>query len=214
MALLSFPPSPVNGQLYPTSPAIGQSQYQWDSTNQTWVLLGSATGVVADTYGDSFNVGQFTVDATGRITFAQNVPIASSAGGTVTDVTAGTGLLGGTITTSGTIDLDTAYTDGRYVQTSSLPLPISQGGTGQTTRQPALDALLPTQTGQSGNYLSTDGTNSYWANTAFTLVTQAATPPTSSGDPGVQGQIAVDFTYLYYYDGFGWFRVAWDTTPW
>jgi hypothetical protein len=40
-----------------------------------------ATGVVADTYGDSTNVGQFTVDATGRITFAQNVAISGGSGG-------------------------------------------------------------------------------------------------------------------------------------
>lgn len=34
-----------------------------------------ATGVVAGTYGDAQNVGQFTVDSKGRLTFAQNVPI-------------------------------------------------------------------------------------------------------------------------------------------
>ena len=106
MALLSFPSSPSNGQLYPTTPLPGQNQYQWSTTEQVWRLLGSGTGVAAGTYGDSTNVGQFTVDATGKITFAQNVPIAAGAGGTVTDVTAGTGLTGGTITASGTIALD------------------------------------------------------------------------------------------------------------
>lgn len=34
-----------------------------------------ATGVSSGTYGDAQNVGQFTVDAKGRLTFAQNVPI-------------------------------------------------------------------------------------------------------------------------------------------
>ena len=33
------------------------------------------TGVAAGTYGDAQNVGQFTVDSKGRLTFAQNVPI-------------------------------------------------------------------------------------------------------------------------------------------
>ena len=33
------------------------------------------SGVLAGTYGDSLNVGQFTVNALGIITFAQNVPI-------------------------------------------------------------------------------------------------------------------------------------------
>ena len=214
MALLSFPTSPTNGQLYPTTPLPGQNQYEWDSANQTWRLLGAATAVIPGCYGDGTNVGSFCVDAQGKITFAQNVPIVSGAGGTVTAVTAGTGLTGGTITASGTISLDTVYTDARYVQESSLPLPISKGGTGQITRPTALNALLPDQSGQTGNYLSTDGINSYWANTTFTLLTQASGPPASSTSPGLQGQTASDLTYFYYNDGFQWFRLPWDTTPW
>jgi len=75
MALLNFPVAPSNGQLYPTNPLVGQSQYQWSATEQTWRLLGTATAVIPGTYGDATNVGQFTVDATGRVTFAVNVPI-------------------------------------------------------------------------------------------------------------------------------------------
>lgn len=118
MTLLSFPSNPVSGQIYPTAPIAGQNQYEWETTTQTWRLLGSGTGVIAGTYGDGTNVGQFTVDATGKITFAQNVPIASGAGGTVTSIVAGTGLTGGTITATGTIALNTTYTDARYLQLS------------------------------------------------------------------------------------------------
>ena len=77
MALLTFPLNPNNGDLYPTNPLPGQTQYQWSSTDQTWVIVGTSTGVTAGTYGDAYNVGQFTVDSSGRITFAQDVPIAS-----------------------------------------------------------------------------------------------------------------------------------------
>lgn len=42
-------------------------------------------------------------------------------------------------------------------------LPIANGGTGQATAQAAIDALLPTQTGNSGEFLTTDGTNASWA---------------------------------------------------
>lgn len=77
MALLTFPPSPNNGDLFPTNPLPGQTQYQWSSTDQTWTIVGTSTGVTAGTYGDSYNVGQFTVDAAGRITFAQDVLIAT-----------------------------------------------------------------------------------------------------------------------------------------
>jgi hypothetical protein len=212
MALLTFPISPTHGQIYPTTPAVGENQYQYDAPNQTWRLLGTATGVVPDTYGDATSVGQFTVDSTGKITFAQNVPIASLAGGTVTDVTAGVGLLGGTINVSGTIDLDTAYTDGRYIQSSTLPLPITQGGTGQTTATAAINALLPTQV--AGNFLTTNGTNVNWIDPSLSLVTQALTPPANSGSMGTAGQVATDATYFYYYDGARWNRIAWDTTPW
>ncbi|MGL1297177.1 hypothetical protein ACSTKD_00395, partial [Vibrio parahaemolyticus] len=40
---------------------------------------------------------------------------------------------------------------------------IGKGGTGQTTANAALNALLPSQTSNSGKVLSTDGTNSSWA---------------------------------------------------
>ena len=115
MALLSFPPSPINGQLYPTTPAVGQSQYQWDSVNQTWELLGAATGVIPGTYGDSTRVAQFTVNAAGQLTSAANVPIANPAGGTVTEIGTGVGLLGGPITQTGTIAIDYPYLSTVYI---------------------------------------------------------------------------------------------------
>ena len=124
MALLSFPVSPANGDFYPLAPAVGQTQYQWSSADSTWRLVGVATGVGAGTYGDGSNVGQFTVDATGRISSAADVPI-----------------------------------------------------------------VFPT-----------------------TLTFVPA--PTASTDAGVSGEVAVDSTYLYVYEGTQWQRVAWDATPW
>jgi hypothetical protein len=116
MALLTFPNAPVNGQLYPVTPVVGQNQYRYDSATSTWVLLGAATAVIPGTYGSGTEVAQFTVDTQGRLTFAQNVPIASGAGGTVTQVDTGTGLSGGPITGTGTVTLDTTYTDTLYLQ--------------------------------------------------------------------------------------------------
>jgi hypothetical protein len=40
----------------------------------------SATGVTPGTYGSATEVGQFTVDAKGRLTFAQNVTITGAGG--------------------------------------------------------------------------------------------------------------------------------------
>lgn len=41
-------------------------------------------------------------------------------------------------------------------------LPIASGGTGQSTVRAAINALLPSQVGQAGKVLSTDGTNLMW----------------------------------------------------
>jgi hypothetical protein len=71
------------------------------------------TTVTSGTYGDANNVAQFTVDAQGRLTAASNVAIFAS--GTVTNVATGTGLTGGPITTTGTIELaNTAVTPDTY----------------------------------------------------------------------------------------------------
>jgi hypothetical protein len=75
VALLSFPPSPTSGQVYPVNPPAGTNIYQWDSTDVTWRLLGPASGATAGTYGTPIAVPEITIDATGRITFAQNIPI-------------------------------------------------------------------------------------------------------------------------------------------
>ena len=42
-------------------------------------------------------------------------------------------------------------------------LPVANGGTGQTTANTAFNALAPSQTSNSGKYLTTDGTNTSWA---------------------------------------------------
>jgi hypothetical protein len=42
-------------------------------------------------------------------------------------------------------------------------LPIANGGTGQTTANAAFNALVPSQTSNSGKFLTTNGTNTSWA---------------------------------------------------
>jgi len=80
-------------------------------------------------------------------------PISSA--GTVTSVqvaggTTGLTFSGGPITTSGTI-------------TMAGTLAIANGGTGQTTASGAINALVPSQTGNAGLYLTTNGTSVSWA---------------------------------------------------
>lgn len=73
MTVYSFPPNPVNGQLFPANPAQGQNQYQWDAATNTWKLLGTATGVTAGTYGNAIEIPTFQVNATGNLVSAGNV---------------------------------------------------------------------------------------------------------------------------------------------
>lgn len=52
---------------------------------------------------------------------------------------------------------------------------IANGGTGQTTANAAFNALAPSQTSQSGKYLTTDGTNTSWATAGTTISNDTST---------------------------------------
>lgn len=83
---------------------------------------------------------------------------------------------------------------------SGTALSIANGGTGQTSRAAAMNALLPTQTGEGGKFLTTDGTNAGWAAVAsgITIGSTGITGGTNSRvlfqASGVVSQDA-DFTF-------------------
>ena len=82
-------------------------------------------------------------------------------------------------------------------------LSISNGGTGQTTANAAFNALAPSQTGNNGKYLTTDGTNTSWATNPLGTVTSvdvsggstglsfSGGPITTSGTITMAGTLAV-----------------------
>lgn len=133
---------------------------------------------------------------------------ATGSGGTVTGVTAGTGLNvgagpGGTISGSGTLNVDVGTTTGKILQVAagnklpvidgsdltnlnpanfSVAVPIAKGGTGQTTANAALNALLPAQALNSGRVLRTNGTDTSWVDmNAGTVTNVTASAPLSVG---------------------------------
>lgn len=74
------------------------------------------------------------------------------------------------------------------------PLPVSSGGTGATTQAAAAAAVLPTQTGNTGKYLTTDGANASWSTVTQTRIsggTTGLTPSTlTDGDVTLGGTLA------------------------
>jgi len=96
--------------------------------------------------------------------------------------------------TTGTLVIQTGATPTTAMTVSSAQvvtlanaLPVASGGTGQITANASFNAIAPSQTSNSGKYLTTDGTNSSWAS-----VSASAATPTALGT--VYGQTLVSFS--------------------
>lgn len=113
----------------------------------------------------------------GRAITASNVTDSALTSGRVTYATTG-GLLtdsvsltfNGTILSTPTLNLTNA-------------LGLAYGGTGQITANASFNALAPSQTGNSGKYLTTDGTNTFWATNPLGTVTSVSTGTGLTGGP-------------------------------
>jgi len=117
--------------------------------DQTVSITGAGTTSVTGTYPN------FTVTSND-----QYVGTVTSVGGTGTV----NGIsLSGTVTSSGNLTLGGTLSGVDLTTQVTGTLPIANGGTGQTTANAAFNALVPSQTSQSGKYLTTDGTNTSWA---------------------------------------------------
>ena len=117
--------------------------------DQTVALTGAGTTAVTGTYPN------FTITSND-----QYVGTVTSVGGTGTV----NGIsLSGTVTSSGNLTLGGTLSGVDLTTQVTGTLPIANGGTGQTTANTAFNALAPSQTGNSGEYLTTDGTNTSWA---------------------------------------------------
>jgi hypothetical protein len=134
-----------------TTPAITVS------TSITGVLKGNGTAISAASAGTDYQapITLTTTGTSGAATFVANtlnIPQYSGGGsGTVTSVDATVpaflSVSGGPITTSGTL----------AISYSGTALPIANGGTGQTTRQAAINALVDDL--RNTRFLRANGTN-------------------------------------------------------
>lgn len=208
--------SQVTGTLPVANGGTGQTTY----TNGQ-LLIGNTTGSTLTKATLTAGTGISITNGAGSITIA-----ATGAGtGTVTSVafstgTTGLSVTGSPITTSGTITLAgtlattnggtglTGFTSGGAMyatSTSALTtgtLPVTAGGTGGTTATAALTNLLPSQTGNSGKFLTTNGSSTSWGTAGTGTVTSVAlsggttglsvsgSPITTSGTITLSGTLA------------------------
>jgi len=61
-----------------------------------------------------------------------------------------------------------------------IPLPVSMGGTGQTSTTNTLNSLLPSQASASGKFLTSDGTNASWGTITPQFVPMTANSTSSN----------------------------------
>lgn len=152
------------------------------TSNQNITISGDASGSGATTISLSLStitdsgVGSFkkiTINNKGLVTGTSPVSqsdITSLLGvGSITNtMLANTAVanLSGTNTGDQTITLTgdvTGSGTGSFVTTLATTVPISKGGTGQTTANAAFNALAPSQTSNAGKVLITNGTDTSWA---------------------------------------------------
>lgn len=151
---------PTNGVYLPSANTVGVA------ANSTGVMSVTDGGIQIGSPTGGYK-GAGTINAANLFVNGNAVGVGT---GTVTSVT-GTGTVQG-LTLSGSGSTSVTLTLGGSLSAVNLTsqvtgaLPIGNGGTGQTSAANAINALLPSQTGQGGKYLTTDGSTSSWASVA------------------------------------------------
>jgi len=147
------------------APTLASTYLQYNGTGFTWA---SAAGVgtvtsVALSLPSIFTVSGSPVTTTGTLTGTLNTQSANLVFAGPSSGADATPTFRAIVATD--IPTLNQNTSGSAASLSAT-LAIASGGTGQTTANTAFNALAPSQTSNSGKYLTTDGTNTSWASVA------------------------------------------------
>jgi hypothetical protein len=153
-----------SGQTYPNV-ALAKADVAATSS-----VIGLTDGAIANgAAGYVTSIGNIDNVNTGSFTVGQVLYLSPYSAGQLMNTLPPTGIT----VQVGVVTFVNSSTGKIYVkQTTPLTVPasiltgtvaIANGGTGQTTANAAFNALAPSQTSNSGKYLTTDGTNSSWA---------------------------------------------------
>lgn len=214
---------PDLNDLTPTQAGNNGKVLSTNGSTTSWaaVGIGSVTNVsVSTANGVSGNVSNPTTIPNITLSLGDITPTSVAASGTISGSNLSGTNTGDQTNISGNAATATALQTSRNINgvafdgtaaitvtaagsTLSDTVPISKGGTGQTTAQAALNALLPSQAGAAGKNLQSDGTNvSFVADAGGTVtsvdvsggttgLTTSGGPVTSSGTITLAGTLAV-----------------------
>ena len=205
----------TSGTVTVTAPAVaGTTAISFPATNGTVVTTGD-TGTVTN----AMLAGSITTNKiTGLATVATSGAYADLTGkptlfsGAYADLTGKPTLFSGAYADlTGTPSLATVATSGSYNDLTNKPTLFS-GSYTDLTDKPTASSLLPTQTGNSGKYLTTDGTTLSWGTvsgggggggTTVTISDTAPSAPTS-GTKWINSITGVEYTYMVDADSGQW----------
>lgn len=146
--------------------------------NKGEIIVGDGTGIYG-VLGIGSNTQVLTLDSSQPL----GVKWAAASGG-VASVSGTTNRITSTGGNTPVIDISASYVGQASITTlgtittgtwNATTIAINHGGSGQTTANAALNAFLPSQGGNSGKFLTTDGSNSSWAS-------GGSSPLTTKGD--------------------------------
>lgn len=159
-----------------TTPALG---------TPSALVLTNATGLPASALvastSQAVGFGTIELGAAADTTLSRSAAGKLAVEGIDVVLLSGSQTLTGKTLTSPTIS-STGFTNAQHAHTGatsggqitdaalSAAVGITKGGTGQTTANAALNAFLPTQSGNAGKVLSTDASNAAWINPAADVV--------------------------------------------